>query len=50
MREWLDALKHVWHQEEDAKLKRIAHRYDLRRHMDGDVIQKTGEIIPRESA
>jgi len=49
MREWIEAFRHIWHHDDDAKMKRIAFKYDLRRHMDGEVIQKTGEIIPKES-
>ena len=30
-------------------MKYVAHRYAERAWMDGEVIRKTGEIVPRES-
>lgn len=49
MRSWWDSLKEVWAHEEKRKIQWIAHRYYLRSHMDGEVVQKTGEVIPKES-
>jgi len=49
MRSILEALKKVWHHEEDFHMRKVAHRYAERAWMDGEVIQKTGEVIPKES-
>ncbi len=46
----LDALTRLWTHEEDGRMKLIAFRYQERARMNGDVIKKTGEIIPKESA
>lgn len=40
----------MWHHEEEVHMKKIAFHYANRAQMDGDVIKKTGEIIPKESA
>lgn len=39
----------AWDHEEGVHLRSIAHRYAERAWMDGEVIQKTGEVIPKES-
>ena len=39
-----------WHKEGRLHMKKIAWRYSDRMLMDGSVIRKTGEVIPRESA
>lgn len=46
----LDHLRKAWRHEETIHMRLIAERYSDRAHMDGDVIQKTGELVPRESA
>lgn len=47
---FLDDLRKEWNREDKLRMKKIAWRYSERMHMDGAVIKKTGEIIPRESA
>jgi len=39
-----------WHKEERLHMKKVAWRYSDRMLMDGSVIRKTGEVIPKESA
>ena len=50
MRPLLEALDRLWTREDDNHMKRIAFKYAERMRMDGNVIKKTGEIIPKESA
>ena len=50
MRSFLEALMRIWEEEDAIHMKSIAHKYAERAYMDGEVIKKTGEVIPRESA
>lgn len=50
LRSLLRHLSSEWEQEERLKMKKIAHQYAERQWMDGHVIKKTGEVIPKESA
>mgnify|MGYP001279697140 CR=1 FL=1 len=50
MRQLIDHIWRIWYGEERAHMREIAHRHYLRTVMDGEVIQKSGEIIPKESA
>ena len=36
--------------DEKLRMRTLAHHYAERAKMDGEVIRKTGEIIPKESA
>jgi len=52
--EWrIKHLASVWKDQRDAeekqRLKVIAHSHYLRAYMDGEVIKKTGEVVPKES-
>ncbi len=38
-----------WNHEDDLNMKKIAHQYAERAWMDGHVIKKTGEVVPKES-
>jgi hypothetical protein len=38
-----------WDREHDSHMKKVAHRYAERAWMDGDVIKRTGEVVPKES-
>ena len=38
-----------WNREDEVHMKHVAHRYAERAYMDGHVIRKTGEVIPKES-
>jgi hypothetical protein len=38
-----------WDREHHAHMRRIANRYSLRAQMDGEVIKRTGEVVPKES-
>lgn len=46
----IDHFRKVWSNENTLHMRKIADRYAQRAAQDGDVVQKTGEIIPRESA
>jgi hypothetical protein len=46
----IDKIKKEWHVEDTLHMKKVAQRYAERASMDGYVIRKSGEIIPRESA
>lgn len=46
----LRSFSEEWHAEERLHMKRIAWRYSDRMLMDGAMIQRTGEVIPKESA
>jgi hypothetical protein len=50
LREICKSLSSEWHAEERLHMKQIAWRYSDRAQMDGEVVRKTGEVIPRESA
>ena len=50
LRKLLRQLYADWHAEETLRMKKIAHGYAERRWMDGSVVKKTGEVIPRDSA
>lgn len=39
-----------WDREADTRLRAKAEQYALRAEMDGDVVKRTGEVIPREVA
>lgn len=41
----VEALAH----EDGVHMRRVANRYSERSFMDGEVIKKTGEVIPKES-
>jgi hypothetical protein len=45
-----DKIMAEWNIEDTMRMKQIAHNYAERRWMDGSVIKKTGEVIPRDSA
>ncbi len=49
MRSLVEALNRLWTHEDDSRMKLIAFRYQERARMDGEVIKKTGEIIPKGS-
>jgi len=49
LRSFFEAVRHLWTHEDNSHMKKIAFRYAERAHMDGNVIKKTGEIIPKES-
>jgi hypothetical protein len=49
MRRLFEHLKKLWSHEEDIHMRKVAHRYAERALMDGHVIQKTGEVISKES-
>lgn len=46
----LKSFSEEWHAEDRLHMRRIAWRYSDRMLMDGAVVQRTGEVIPRESA
>lgn len=46
---FLDWLARWWHHENEKNERVIAHRASQRSFMDGHVIRKTGEVIPKES-
>lgn len=48
-RSLLRSIRTEWHAEDRQHMRVIAHKYALRASMDGDVIRKTGEVIPKES-
>ena len=50
MRSLLQVIRGLWRAEEDLRMRRIAHGYAQRAEMDGHVIRKTGEVVPKESA
>jgi uncharacterized protein YihD (DUF1040 family) len=50
MRYLIEVFRHIWSHEDDIHMKKVAHRYAERALMDGHVIKKTGEVIPKESA
>lgn len=38
-----------WDREHHVHMKHVAHRYAERAWMDGEVVKRTGEVIPKES-
>lgn len=48
--DFFDDLRKEWNREDKLRMRKIAWRYSDRMLMDGAVIRKTGEIVPRESA
>ena len=46
---WLEQLRKAWHYEETLHMRKLAQRYANRAMMDGSVIKRTGEVIPKES-
>jgi len=38
-----------WDREHHTHMKKIAHRYSQRALMDGEVVKRTGEVVPKES-
>lgn len=48
-RSLIKSCKAEWHAEERNHMRAVAHRYALRAQMDGHVIRKTGETVPKES-
>ena len=49
MRNLLHILRKLWRVEEDSHMRKVAMRYSLRAQMDGHIVRKTGEVIPKES-
>lgn len=49
IRSLFKSIRSEWHAEERNHMRAIAHRYALRAQMDGHVIRKTGETVPKES-
>ena len=48
-RRLIEWFRREWHAEETRRMRRLADRYQLRAHMDGEVIRKTGEVVRKES-